>query len=99
MYGSYFEGQMCADGCVKFKGKVIPGMRQRYIIRTFWYFLRHLNESKQLLRKIFISFFRRLWRHRFDCSIPQQILSIELIRTFDQFQQRDIVDVWFLVSI
>lgn len=25
MYGSYFEGQMCADGCVKFKGKVIPG--------------------------------------------------------------------------
>ncbi|XP_031624771.1 eclosion hormone [Contarinia nasturtii] len=24
MYGSYFEGQMCADGCVKFKGKVIP---------------------------------------------------------------------------
>lgn len=25
MYGSYFEGQMCADGCIKFKGKVIPG--------------------------------------------------------------------------
>lgn len=28
MYGSYFEGQMCADGCIKFKGKVIPGIRQ-----------------------------------------------------------------------
>lgn len=28
MYGSYFEGQLCADGCVKFKGKVIPGIRQ-----------------------------------------------------------------------
>lgn len=25
MYGSYFEGQMCADACVKFKGKMIPG--------------------------------------------------------------------------
>lgn len=25
MYGSYFEGQMCADACVKFKGKIIPG--------------------------------------------------------------------------
>lgn len=25
MYGSYFEGQLCADGCIKFKGKVIPG--------------------------------------------------------------------------
>lgn len=25
MYGSYFEGQMCADSCVKFKGKIIPG--------------------------------------------------------------------------
>lgn len=24
MYGSYFEGQMCADACVKFKGKIIP---------------------------------------------------------------------------
>lgn len=26
MYGSYFEGQMCADACVKFKGKIIPGV-------------------------------------------------------------------------
>lgn len=25
MYGSYFEGQMCADSCVKYKGKIIPG--------------------------------------------------------------------------
>lgn len=25
MYGTYFEGQMCADACVKFKGKIIPG--------------------------------------------------------------------------
>lgn len=24
MYGNYFEGQMCADACVKFKGKIIP---------------------------------------------------------------------------
>lgn len=24
MFGSYFEGQMCADACVKFKGKIIP---------------------------------------------------------------------------
>ena len=30
MYGSYFEGQMCADGCIKFKGKVIPGTRHRF---------------------------------------------------------------------
>lgn len=26
MYGSYFEGQVCADSCVKFKGKIIPGL-------------------------------------------------------------------------
>lgn len=24
MFGAYFEGQLCADACVKFKGKVIP---------------------------------------------------------------------------
>lgn len=24
MFGSFFEGQLCADSCVKFKGKVIP---------------------------------------------------------------------------
>lgn len=24
MFGNYFEGQLCADACVKFKGKVIP---------------------------------------------------------------------------
>ncbi|XP_059477015.1 eclosion hormone [Neocloeon triangulifer] len=24
MFGDYFEGQMCADWCVKFKGKLIP---------------------------------------------------------------------------
>lgn len=24
MYGNYFEGQMCADACVKFKGKIVP---------------------------------------------------------------------------
>nr|CAD7455347.1 unnamed protein product [Timema tahoe] len=24
MYGAYFEGQLCADACVKFKGKIIP---------------------------------------------------------------------------
>ncbi|XP_060524482.1 eclosion hormone [Cylas formicarius] len=24
MFGAYFEGQLCADTCVKFKGKIIP---------------------------------------------------------------------------
>ncbi|XP_065170354.1 eclosion hormone isoform X2 [Atheta coriaria] len=24
MFGPYFEGQLCADACVKFKGKIIP---------------------------------------------------------------------------
>ncbi|XP_065339609.1 eclosion hormone [Cloeon dipterum] len=24
MFGDYFEGQMCADWCMKFKGKLIP---------------------------------------------------------------------------
>lgn len=24
MFGAYFEGQLCADACVKFKGKLIP---------------------------------------------------------------------------
>ncbi|KAL7038651.1 hypothetical protein ACKWTF_009644 [Chironomus riparius] len=24
MFGSYFEGQLCADSCVKFKGRVVP---------------------------------------------------------------------------
>ncbi|KAG5894086.1 hypothetical protein JTB14_003943 [Gonioctena quinquepunctata] len=24
MFGPYFEGQLCADTCVKFKGKIIP---------------------------------------------------------------------------
>ncbi|KAL3287190.1 hypothetical protein HHI36_001668 [Cryptolaemus montrouzieri] len=24
MFGPYFEGQLCADACLKFKGKIIP---------------------------------------------------------------------------
>ncbi|PSN32286.1 Eclosion hormone [Blattella germanica] len=24
LFGPYFEGQLCADACVKFKGKMIP---------------------------------------------------------------------------
>lgn len=24
MYGPYFQGQLCADSCLKFKGKMIP---------------------------------------------------------------------------
>ena len=24
MYGAYFEGQKCAEACIKFKGKIIP---------------------------------------------------------------------------
>lgn len=24
MYGSYFEGQLCADACVRMRGKIIP---------------------------------------------------------------------------
>ncbi|XP_055622472.1 eclosion hormone-like [Toxorhynchites rutilus septentrionalis] len=24
MYGAYFEGQLCADACIKFRGRVIP---------------------------------------------------------------------------
>lgn len=24
MFGPYFEGQLCADACVKFKGKIVP---------------------------------------------------------------------------
>lgn len=24
MFGPYFEGQLCAEACVKFKGKMIP---------------------------------------------------------------------------
>lgn len=32
MYGTYFEGQMCADACVKFKGKIIPGTYNRFCL-------------------------------------------------------------------
>lgn len=24
MFGHFFEGQLCADSCVKFKGKIVP---------------------------------------------------------------------------
>ncbi|XP_055533573.1 eclosion hormone-like [Wyeomyia smithii] len=24
MYGAYFEGQLCADACLKFRGKIMP---------------------------------------------------------------------------
>ena len=37
MFGSYFEGQLCADSCVKFKGRVVPdcedlGKRKSWLI-------------------------------------------------------------------
>ncbi|XP_065078980.1 eclosion hormone-like [Ochlerotatus camptorhynchus] len=24
LYGAYFDGQLCADACIKFRGKIIP---------------------------------------------------------------------------
>ncbi|XP_038106332.1 eclosion hormone [Culex quinquefasciatus] len=24
MYGAYFEGQLCADSCLRFRGKIVP---------------------------------------------------------------------------
>lgn len=82
MYGSYFEGQMCADGCVKFKGKVIPGTWTfDSLISLLFIVLTSLFE-KQVLTKTLIHYYHyyyyyvicRLWRYWFDCSVPQQIL-------------------------
>ncbi|CAO1400308.1 unnamed protein product [Diamesa hyperborea] len=35
MFGNYFEGQLCADACVKFKGKVIPDCEDLSSIAPF----------------------------------------------------------------
>ncbi|XP_015589729.1 eclosion hormone [Cephus cinctus] len=35
MFGSYFEGQLCADTCVKFKGKIIPDCEDASSIAPF----------------------------------------------------------------
>ncbi|CRL02231.1 CLUMA_CG015134, isoform A [Clunio marinus] len=35
MFGSFFEGQLCADSCVKFKGKVIPDCEDLASIAPF----------------------------------------------------------------
>lgn len=40
MFGSYFEGQLCADFCVKFKGKIIPDCEDVLSIAPF---LSHIN--------------------------------------------------------
>lgn len=35
MFGAYFEGQLCADACVKFKGKIIPDCEDLNSISPF----------------------------------------------------------------
>ncbi|XP_057336146.1 uncharacterized protein LOC130674740 [Microplitis mediator] len=35
MFGPYFEGQLCADTCVKFKGKMIPDCEDADSIAPF----------------------------------------------------------------
>ncbi|XP_046738889.1 eclosion hormone [Diprion similis] len=35
MFGAYFEGQLCADTCVKFKGKLIPDCEDASSIAPF----------------------------------------------------------------
>ncbi|XP_030745898.1 eclosion hormone [Sitophilus oryzae] len=35
MFGPYFEGQLCADACVKFKGKMIPDCEDLSSIAPF----------------------------------------------------------------
>ncbi|CAO1401102.1 unnamed protein product [Diamesa serratosioi] len=35
MFGNYFEGHLCADACVKFKGKVIPDCEDLSSIAPF----------------------------------------------------------------
>ncbi|XP_012252232.1 eclosion hormone [Athalia rosae] len=35
MFGAYFEGQLCADTCVKFKGKIIPDCEDASSIAPF----------------------------------------------------------------
>ncbi|KAJ8919028.1 hypothetical protein NQ315_016933 [Exocentrus adspersus] len=36
MFGPYFEGQLCADTCVKFKGKIIPDCEDIASIAPFF---------------------------------------------------------------
>ncbi|KAF7276376.1 hypothetical protein GWI33_010384, partial [Rhynchophorus ferrugineus] len=35
MFGPYFEGQLCADACIKFKGKMIPDCEDLTSIAPF----------------------------------------------------------------
>lgn len=35
MFGAYFEGQLCADACVKFKGKLVPDCEDASSIAPF----------------------------------------------------------------
>ncbi|CAG9810319.1 unnamed protein product [Chironomus riparius] len=35
MFGGFFEGQLCAESCVKFKGKVIPDCEDLASIAPF----------------------------------------------------------------
>ncbi|XP_017771053.1 PREDICTED: eclosion hormone-like [Nicrophorus vespilloides] len=35
MFGPYFEGQLCADACVKFKGKIVPDCEDIVSIAPF----------------------------------------------------------------
>ncbi|KAK7864952.1 hypothetical protein R5R35_004936 [Gryllus longicercus] len=36
MFGPYFEGQLCADSCVKFKGKLVPDCEDFASIAPFF---------------------------------------------------------------
>lgn len=35
IYGGYFDGELCADSCVKFKGKIMPDCEDAIAIAPY----------------------------------------------------------------
>lgn len=44
MFGNFFEGQRCADSCVKYKGKIIPDCEDIGMLKNFKLII-HNNQS------------------------------------------------------
>lgn len=62
MFGNFFEGQLCADSCVKMKGKIIPDCENLGKIRGVQWNMKFLVEGTEFLTTAKYEVKKRVWR-------------------------------------
>lgn len=71
MFGNFFEGQLCADSCVKFKGKIVPDCEDLgEWLSTVLLSLRRFTGFYKILWILFSSLHRPFSEHEARIKLP-----------------------------